>query len=69
MIMNKFFLTSTLERLGDLVVFLKQMVLSLLLRKRVLVSIQSVVSGKDIDGRIKGAEGRLSSHLWETSIV
>jgi hypothetical protein len=61
-------LTITLQRLGDLGVFLVQ-TLSALLGKRVLVSVRSVVSCNNVDGGVKGAEGGLSSDLGETAVV
>jgi len=61
-------LTAALERLVDLSIFLIQ-TLSTLLRKRVLESIRSVMSSKNIDRSVKSRERRLSSNLGETTVI
>jgi hypothetical protein len=61
-------LTSTLERLLNLGIFLVQTLASLL-GKRVLVSVRRVVSRQHINGSVKSAKGWLSSNLGETTVV
>ena len=61
-------LTSALERLIDLVIFLIQTLASLF-GKRVLVSIGSVVPRQNINGSVQSAKGWLSGNLGETTVV
>lgn len=61
-------LTTTLERLGDLGVFLVQSLASLFW-EWVLVSVRSVMSGQDVDGSVQGTKGWLSGNLGESTVV
>lgn len=61
-------LATTLERLFDFGVLLIKSLASLF-RERVLETVRGVVSSQNVNGRVEGGEGGLSSNLGKTTVI